>query len=87
MRVEPAQGAVLAAVQLHLPPALPAVRRTCVVGDASAFLRTARASLKMVAGHLNKAPAGEAGTPRPWARKAPWPGSVPRNGRDPTNVV
>ena len=38
VRVEPARGAVLAAVNLHLPPALPAVRRTAVVGDASAFL-------------------------------------------------
>ena len=55
MRVEPAKGAVLAALKLHLPPALHAARRRTVVGDACDLLRTAGASVKVVAGDLNKA--------------------------------
>ena len=53
--VEPATGAVLAAVDMHLPPALPTAQRRAVVGDASAFLRTAGASVQIVAGDLSKA--------------------------------
>ena len=52
VRLERARGAVLAAINMHLPPALPAAPRRAVVGDASAFLRTARASVKIVAGAL-----------------------------------
>ena len=55
VRIEPALGAVLAAVNLHLPPALPAVRRRAVIGDVSVFLHTAGASVKTVASYLNKA--------------------------------
>ena len=55
VRVEPAKGAVPAAINLHLPPALPSARRRSVVGDASALLRTAGASVNVVAGDLNKA--------------------------------
>ena len=45
---------MLAAVNLHLPPALPVARRRAVVGDACAFLCTAGAGVKVVAGDLNK---------------------------------
>ena len=38
VRNEPARGAVLAGVTLHLPPALPAAQRRAVVSDTSAFL-------------------------------------------------
>ena len=67
VRVEPAWGAVLATVYLHLPPALPAARRRTVVGDVVAFLRTVGASIKVVAGDLNKAPGPRGGG---WLSKA-----------------
>ena len=55
VRVEPARGAVLWTVNLHLLLNLPANQRPTVVGDTSAFLRTAGASIKVVAVDLNKA--------------------------------
>ena len=55
MRLEPVRDAVLATVNLHLPPTMPAARRRTVVGDASAVMRTAGASVKVMAGDLNKA--------------------------------
>ena len=67
MRVEPAGGAVLAAVNLHLPPGLPTARRRTVVGDASAFLRRAGASVKVVAYDLNTAQGPRGGG---WLSKA-----------------
>ena len=88
--VEQNRGAVLAAVNMHLPPALPAARRRAVVGDASAFLRRAGASVKIVAGDLNKV-AGPRGVG--WLSKAVglkgllagfW---APYRAGDPTNVV
>ena len=53
--VEPASSAGLAAVNMHLSPALPVAERRAFVGDASAFLRTVRARVKSTAGDLIKA--------------------------------
>ena len=53
VRVELTRGAVLATVNLHLPPA--EARRRTVISDTSALLHTAGASVKIVAGDLNKA--------------------------------
>ena len=90
VRVEPARGAVLAAVNMHLLPTLPAGQRQAVVGDASAFLCTARASVKIVAGNLNKAqgPRGGGWLSKALGRKGPPAGfrALYRPG-DPTNVV
>ena len=55
LRPEPARGAVLAAVNLHLLSALPAAQRRTAVGNASAFLRTAGANVKILAIDLHKA--------------------------------
>ena len=41
MKVEPAWGVLIATINVHLPPLLPATRRCVVVGNAAAFLRTA----------------------------------------------
>ena len=90
MRVEPAHGAVRTGVNLHLPPALPAARRRTAVGDASAFQRTVGASIKVVAGDLNKSPGLRKGGWLSWALgpKGPLAGfrAAHRPG-DPTNVV
>ena len=67
VRVEPARVTVLTTVNLHLPPALPSARRRTVVGDGSAFVRTAGASVKVVASDLNKAPGPRGGG---WLSKA-----------------
>ena len=74
MRLQPARCAVLVAVKLHLPPALPPAGRRAVVGDASAFLRTAGAIVKMVAGDLRKAPSPQGGG---WLSKALGPKGSP----------
>ena len=90
VRVEPARGAVQATVNMHLPPALPAARRQAVVGDDSAFLRRAAASVKIGAGDLKKAQSPRGGG---WLSKALGPkGPLARFGApyrpgDPTNVV
>ena len=90
MRIEPARGAVLAAVNLHLPQALPAALRRAVVSSASAFLHTAGPSVKVSAGEFNKAQGPRGGGlalqgPGP-ERPAGWvPGPVPAG--NPTNVV
>ena len=55
VRIEPARGAVLAAINVHLQPALPAARRTAVISGTSAFLHKAWACVKFVAGGLKKA--------------------------------
>ena len=55
VRIKPTRGAVLAALKLHLPPALPAARRRAVISSTSTFLHTAGASVKIVAGDLNRA--------------------------------
>ena len=65
VRMELARAAVLIAVTLHLPPALLVARRQVVVGDASAFLPTAGASVQVVAGDLNKPLVGVGRSPRP----------------------
>ena len=67
MRIEPTRGAVLAAVNLHLPPALPPPRWRAVISSTSAFLHTAGASVKIVAGDLNKAQGPQGGG---WLSKA-----------------
>ena len=76
VRVEPAKGALLAPISLHLPLALPAARRRPVVGDASAFLSTAGASVKIVAGDLNKAQGrtGRGGDSKAMGQKRPLAG-------------
>ena len=90
VRIEPAPGAVLAAVNLHLSPALPAACRRAVVSSASAFLHAAGASVKVVAGDLNKAPGPQGGG---WLSKALGPKGplagfwAPYQRGDPTNVV
>ena len=87
---EPARGAVLGAVNMHLPPALPAALRQAIVGDASAFLRTAGASGKIVAGDPNNAQGPRGGG---WLSKALGPKGPLAGFRaqyqpgDPTNVV
>ena len=90
VRAEPAKGAVLATVNLHLPPALPAARHRAVVGDASSFLRRAGASAKVVAGDLNKAqgPQGGGWLSKALGPKGPLAGfrALYRPG-DPMNVV
>ena len=90
MRSEPARGAVPSAINLHPPPALLATRCHTVVGDASAFLRTARARMKVVADDLIKPhDPGRGG----WAVHGPTlHGPTGRFGGpyqpgDPTNVV
>ena len=45
---------MVAAVNVHLPPSLPASRRRTVVNEAAAFLRTMGAGVHMLAGDLNK---------------------------------
>ena len=90
VRIEPARGAVLAAVNLHLPPALPAARRRAVVSSASAFLHTAGASVKVVAGDLNKAqgPRGGGWLSKALGPKGPLAGfRAPYRQGNPTNVV
>ena len=89
VRIEPARGAVLAAVNLHLPPALPAVRRRTVISDASAFLHT-WASVNIVAGDLNKAqgPRGGGWLSKVLSPKGPLTGfRGPYRLGEPTNVV
>ena len=75
---------------MHLPPALPAERRRAVIGDASAFVRTAGASVKIVAGDLNKAqcPRGGGWLFKALGPKGPLAGfRAPYRPGDPTNVV
>ena len=88
MRIKPTRGAVLAALNLHLPPALPAARRRAVIGSASAFLHTAGATVKVVAGDLNKAqgPRGGGWLSKALSPKGPQAGFRAPQG-DPTNVV
>ena len=90
VRIEPTRGAVLAAVNVHLPPALPAGRRKAVMRDTSAFLHTAGATVKIVAGDLNKAQGPRGGG---WLSNALGPKGLlagfraPYRLGDPTNVV
>ena len=91
VRVEPARGTILATINMHLPPALPTDRRGAVVGDASAFLRTAGASVKIVAENVvNKAQGTRGGgwLPKAVGTKGPLARfrALYRPG-DPTNVV
>ena len=88
MRIEPARGAVLAAVNLHLPPAMPAARRRAVI-CASAFLHTAGASVKVVAGNLKaQGPQGGGWLSKALGPKGPLAGfRAPYRLGDPTNVV
>ena len=67
MRIEPIRGAVSEAVNLHLPPALPAARPRAVISSTSAFLHTAGADVKIVTGDLNKAQGPRGGG---WLSKA-----------------
>ena len=90
VRIELTRGAVLVAVNLHLRPALPTVRRRAVTADASAFLRTPGASVKIVARDLDNAQGPRGGG---WLSKAPSPKGAlagfraPYQPGDPTNVV
>ena len=90
VRVEPARGALVTAVNLHLPPALPAARRRAVGGDASTFVHMARASVKIVAGDFKKAQRLCSGR---WLSKALGPKGplagfrAPYRPGDPMNVV
>ena len=90
MRIEPARGGVLAAVNLHLPPALPAAHRRAVISSASAFLHTAGACVKVVAGNLNKAqgPRGGGWLSKALGLRGPLAGSpAPYRLGDATNMV
>ena len=90
MRIEPTRGAVLAAVNLHLPPALPAARRRAVISSTSAFLHTAGAGVKIVASDLNRAqgPRGGGWLSKALGPKGPLAGfRAPYRLGDPTNVV
>ena len=90
VRVEPTRSAVLAPVNMHLAPALPADRCRAVVGVASAFLRTAGAGVKIVGGNFNKAQGPRTGG---WLFKALGLKGLlarfraPYRPGDPTNVV
>ena len=90
VRGEPARGAVLATVNMHLPPALPAARRRAVVNDATPSLRTATAHVQIVADDLNKAHGPRGGR---WLSKALGPKSplagfrAPYRPGGPKNVV
>ena len=90
VRIEPARGAVLAAINVHLPPALPAPRRRAIISNASAFLHTAGATVKVVAGHVNQAQGPRGGG---WLSNSLGPKGTlagfraPYRLGDPTNVV
>ena len=90
VRIEPARGAMLAAVNLHLPRALPAARRKAVISSASAILHMAGASVTVVAGDLNKAqgPRGGGCVSKALGPKGPLARfRAPYRLGDPTNVV
>ena len=90
VRIQPTRGAVLVAVNRHLPLALPTARRKAVISDTSSFLHTSGASVKIVASDLNKAQGPQGGG---WLSKALSPKGPPDGFRppyrlgDPTNVV
>ena len=90
VRIEPARGAVLAAVTLHVPPPLPTARRRAVITETSTFLHTAGASVKIVPANLNKAQGPRGGG---WLSNALGPKGPLAGFRttyqlgDPTNVV